>query len=103
MLAQGARKGDVAMLMLGNRLELWEIMLASLKIGVVILPTSVVLGPHELVDRVERGEVRWVFAAPEDAVKFAEVPGDYRGVVVGLEAATRDKRAALYDLSLIHI
>ena len=97
MLAQGARKGDVAMLMLGNRLELWEIMLASLKIGVVILPTSVVLGPHELVDRVERGEVRWVFAAPEDAVKFAEVPGDYRGVVVGFEAAARDERAALYD------
>ena len=97
MLAQGARKGDVAMLMLGNRYELWEIMLAALKIGVVILPTSVVLGAGELVDRVDRGQVKWVFAAPEDAVKFAQVPGSYRGVVVGFDAAERDQRAALYD------
>ncbi|MGK0716177.1 AMP-binding protein [Leucobacter sp. W1153] len=97
MLAQGARPGDVAMLMLGNRLELWEIMLAALKIGVVILPTSVVLGAHELDDRVARGQVRWVFAAAEDAVKFAGVPGDYRGIGVGFDEATPDQRAALYD------
>ncbi len=97
MLAQGARKGDVAMLMLGNRYELWEIMLAALKIGVIILPTSVVLGAGELADRVDRGRVKWVFAAPEDAVKFAQVPGSCRGVVVGFDAAARDQRAALYD------
>lgn len=98
LLANGAQRGDVAMLMLGNRLELWEIMLAALKIGVVILPTSVVLGPHELQDRIDRGRVRWVFAAAEDAVKFAEVPGDYRCVGVGFDAeATPDQRAALYD------
>ncbi|WP_025133475.1 AMP-binding protein [Leucobacter sp. PH1c] len=93
----GARAGDVAMLMLGNRVELWEIMLAAMKIGVVILPTSVVLGSHELVDRVERARVRWVFAAPEDAVKFTEVPGSYRGVGVGLAAGTKDQRAALWE------
>ncbi len=97
MLDQGARPGDVAMLMLGNRLELWEIMLASLKIGVILLPTSVVLGTQELIDRVDRGRVRWVFAAPEDAVKFAAVPGSYRGVAVGFDEATQDQRAALYD------
>ncbi|MBL3688084.1 AMP-dependent synthetase [Leucobacter zeae] len=97
MRSIGARRGDVAMLMLGNRVELWEIMLAAMKLGVVILPTSVVLGSHELVDRVERGRVRWVFAAPEDAVKFAEVPGAYRGVGVGLEAASKDERAALWE------
>lgn len=93
----GAKRGDVAMLMLGNRVELWEIMLASMKLGVVILPTSVVLGPQELVDRVERGRVRWVFAEAEDAAKFAEVPGDYRGIGVGFETASRDHRALLYD------
>jgi len=97
LLEVGARQGDVAMLMLGNRLELWKIMLAALKIGVVILPTSVVLGAQELVDRVDRGRVRWVFAAPEDAVKFAEVPGDYRGVVIGGDAATAGQREALAD------
>lgn len=93
----GAKPGDVAMLMLGNRVELWEIMLAAMKIGVVILPTSVVLGANELVDRVARGHVRWVFANAEDAIKFSEVPGDYRGVGVGFDTASRDHRAALYD------
>ncbi|MBL3699972.1 AMP-binding protein [Leucobacter luti] len=93
----GARKGDVAMLMLGNRVELWEIMLAAMKLGVVILPTSVVLGAAELEDRVARGRVDWVFAAPEDAVKFAEVPGRYRGIGVGLAEGTKDERAALWE------
>ncbi len=95
LLQIGARQGDVAMLMLGNRLELWEIMLAALKVGVVILPTSVVLGAHELVDRVDRGRVRWIFAAPEDAVKFAEVPGGYRGIVVGGDDAAAGQAGAL--------
>ena len=93
----GAKRGDVAMLMLGNRVELWEIMLAAMKIGVVILPTSVVLGSHELVDRVTRGTVSWVFAAAEDAVKFGDVPGDYRGIGVGFDGANDDQRARLYD------
>ncbi len=95
----GARKGDVAMLMLGNRVELWEIMLAAMKLGVVILPTSVVLGSAELEDRVARGRVNWVFAAPEDAVKFADVPGSYRGVGVGLAEGTKEQRAALWEWS----
>lgn len=93
----GAKHGDVAMLMLGNRVELWEIMLAAMKIGVVLLPTSVVLGANELADRVERASVDFVFAGPEDAAKFREVPGSYRGVGVGLDAGTRDQRALLYD------
>ncbi|QIM15732.1 AMP-binding protein [Leucobacter insecticola] len=97
LLSIGARRGDVAMLMLGNRVELWEIMLAAMKIGVVILPTSVVLGAHELEDRVARGTVRWVFATAEDAMKFAAVPGAWRGIGVGLNEATADQRAALYD------
>lgn len=93
----GVRRGDIAMLMLGNHVELWEIMLAALKLGVVILPTSVVLGPQELVDRVDRGRVSWVFAGPDDAVKFAGIPGGFRGVGVGLDAGSMDQRAALYD------
>lgn len=93
----GAQRGDIAMLMLGNHVELWEIMLAAMKLGVVILPTSVVLGTQELVDRVERGKVNWVFAGPEDAVKFAGIPGGFRRVGVRIDTGTMDQRAALYD------
>ncbi|MGO1539449.1 MAG: AMP-binding protein [Leucobacter sp.] len=95
--ANGIKAGDIAMLMLGNRVELWEIMLAAMKLGVVMLPTSVVLGEHELADRIERGNVSLVIADPDDAMKFTRVPGSYRGIVVGFEAGSRDQRAALYD------
>ena len=81
--AEGVRPGDAVMLMLGNRVELWDSMLAVLKLGAVILPSSVVLGPTELADRVERAAVRFVIADPTDAAKFAEVPGEYRGICVG--------------------
>jgi len=81
--AVGVRPGDTVMLMLGNRVELWEVMLAVLKIGAVVLPTSVVLGPDELADRVERGRVAFVVADDADAAKFAEVPGDFALVTVG--------------------
>ena len=103
MTRTGVRRGDVAMLMLDNRVELWEIMLAAMKLGVVILPTSIVLGAAELTDRVERGGVKWVFAGPNDAVKFVAaggepgVAGRYRGIGVGLDAGTQDQRALLWD------
>ncbi|MET1019281.1 MAG: AMP-binding protein [Microterricola sp.] len=81
--AEGVRPGDAVMLMLGNRVELWDSMLAVLKLGAVILPSSVVLGPAELADRVDRAAVRFVIADPTDAAKFADVPGGYRGICVG--------------------
>jgi acetyl-CoA synthetase len=82
----GVRRGDHVMLMLGNQVELWESMLAIMKIGAVILPTSTVLGTADLADRVDRAGVRHVIVNPEDAHKFDEVPGEYTRIVVG-EAA----------------
>lgn len=92
--AEGVRPGDAVMLMLGNRVELWDSMLAVLKLGAVILPSSVVLGPAELADRVERAAVRFVIADPTDAAKFADVPGEYRGICVGAAGERGDGAAA---------
>ncbi|KQW04839.1 AMP-dependent synthetase [Leifsonia sp. Root4] len=92
--AEGVRPGDAVMLMLGNRVELWDSMLAVLKLGAVILPSSVVLGPAELADRVERAAVRFVIADPTDAAKFADVSGEYRGICVGAAGAPGDGAAA---------
>lgn len=83
LVEQGVGPGDVVMLMLANRVELWVAMLAVLKAGAVMLPTSIVLGPHELQDRIDRAEVRLVFASPSDATKFQELSGDFHGVLVG--------------------
>ncbi len=79
----GIGHGDRVMLMIDNRVELWESMLALLKIGAVILPTSVVLGPDDLAERVERAAVRGVIADGADAIKFDELPGVPVRITVG--------------------
>src|ERR1700712_1079313 len=80
---QGVGSGDHVMLMLGNQVELWESMLAVMKIGAVILPTTTVLAAHDLADRVERGLVKHVIANVEDTGKFADLTGFSRIAVGG--------------------
>src|SRR4051794_6816560 len=75
LAAQGVRQGDHVMLMLGNQVELWESMLAVMKLGAVILPTTTVLAPHDLADRIARGLVKHVVVNAADTAKFAELDG----------------------------
>jgi acetyl-CoA synthetase len=84
---QGVRGGDSVMLMLGNRVELWDAMLAIMKIGAVILPTTTAIGTSDLTDRLARGRVRHVIATGTDAGKFDEVAGDYTRIRVGVGPA----------------
>jgi len=82
----GIKHGDRVMLMLGNQVELWEAMLAIMKIGAVIMPTSTVLDAADLQDRVLRGGVDHVLANSVDTVKFAGVAGAYSRICVTGEA-----------------
>ncbi|SCD63086.1 acetyl-CoA synthetase [Streptomyces sp. TverLS-915] len=79
----GVAPGDRVLLMLGNQAELWELMLAAMKLRAVVIPATTLLGPLDLRDRVERGEVRHVVARSADLEKFAQVPGDWTRVAVG--------------------
>ena len=79
----GVRRGDAVMLMLGNQVELWDSMLAIMKLGAVILPTTTALGTADLIDRMQRGGVRHVIAASADVNKFDDVPGDFTRIQVG--------------------
>lgn len=79
---QDVRRGDRLILMLGNQLELWETVLAAMKLGAVIIPTSTLLGAKDLRDRVDRGGARHVVVGSADAGKFADVPGDYTRICV---------------------
>jgi acetyl-CoA synthetase len=79
----GVAKGDRVVLMLGNQVELWEAMLAVMKLGAVIVPTTTALGPADLRDRIDRGGARHVVANTSDTAKFDAVPGDYTRVAVG--------------------
>lgn len=83
LAGQGVRKGDAIIVMLGNQIELWESMLAIMKLGAVIMPTTTAVGPTELEDRISRGDAKFVICNPADAYKFDGVPGDYRRIGVG--------------------
>ncbi|MCT2587105.1 AMP-binding protein [Actinophytocola gossypii] len=79
----GVRRGDRLILMLGNQGELWETILAAMKLGVVLIPASTLLGPADLRDRVDRGRAAHVVVRDQDAPKFADVPGGYTKIAVG--------------------
>ncbi|GAA2134278.1 AMP-binding protein [Nocardioides bigeumensis] len=93
---RGVRKGDSVVVMLGNQLELWETMLAVMKLGAVIMPTTTAVGPADLRDRIDRGAARFVICNPVDAPKLDDVPGDYTRIAVGPVAGAEwhDLRAA---------
>jgi acetyl-CoA synthetase len=71
----GARRGDRLLLMLGNIAPLWEVILAAIKLGVVIIPASTLLSPDDLADRIDRGNVRFVVTETAQRDKFQGVPG----------------------------
>lgn len=81
--ALGVQRGDRILLMLGNELALWEVMLAAIKLGAVLIPATALLTTEDLRDRLQRGQVRHVVAASAQAHKFSELPGDYTRLAVG--------------------
>lgn len=96
---QGVGRGDHVMLMLGNQREIWEAMLAIMKVGAVIMPTSAVLASHDLTDRVQRGGVTHVIANSNDTTKFDDVPGDYTRIGVGPARAGWANFAEAYEVT----
>jgi acetyl-CoA synthetase len=80
---EGVRRYDRILLMLGNQVELWEVLLAAAKIGAVVIPASTLLGPDDLRDRIDRGDVDHVVARSVDTAKFADVEGGWTRIAVG--------------------
>ncbi|HET7880036.1 MAG TPA: AMP-binding protein [Acetobacteraceae bacterium] len=69
--ALGVQRGERILLMLGNVVPLWEVMLAAMKLGAVVIPATTLLTPNDLKDRFQRGRVRHLVANASDAAKFA--------------------------------
>lgn len=83
LAAHGVGRGERVLLMLDNQVELWESMLAVMKLGAVILPTTTALGPADIADRVSRGGARHVLANVSGTGKFKDVAGGYGRFAVG--------------------
>jgi acetyl-CoA synthetase len=94
--AQGLKRGDHLLLLLGNVVPLWETMLAAIKLGVVVIPATALLTPDELRDRLDRGRAKAVVAAQDQIGKFAEL-GTRDLVRVVVNAPSRQDGWRSYD------
>src|ERR1700732_905217 len=74
--AQGLKRGDHLLLLLGNVIPLWETMLAAMKLGVVVIPATTLLTPDELWHTRRRGRAKVVVATQDQVAKFAGLGGD---------------------------
>ncbi|MGA7460290.1 MAG: AMP-binding protein [Candidatus Korobacteraceae bacterium] len=79
---QGVRRGDRIIVMLPNVVAMWEVILAAMKLGAVIIPAATLLTPNDLNDRLNRGQARHVITNAAFTSRFAELPGDYTRIVV---------------------
>jgi acetyl-CoA synthetase len=79
----GVRRGDRTLLMLGNRAALWECILALTKLGSVMIPSTTLLTPADIQDRVERGQVAHVISESAQTGHFAQVAGTFTRIAVG--------------------
>ena len=86
--AQGLKRGDHLLLLLGNVVPLWETMLACIKLGVVVIPATTLLTTEELRDRLDRGRAKAVVASQDQVAKFASLGDEgLTRIVVGATAS----------------
>ncbi|MEP6493018.1 MAG: AMP-binding protein [bacterium] len=93
----GARRGDHLLLMLPNVEQTWETILACMKLGVVIVPSTPQLTPADIADRFERGGVRHVVTDGDGAIKFTGVSGDWTRLIVGSDLPGWTRFETMYE------
>ena len=81
--ALGVKRGDRVLLMLGNVAPMWEVMLAAMKLGAVVIPATTLLTPTDLADRFERGRARCVVTSAAEAGKFKGFGKELTRIAIG--------------------
>src|ERR1700676_536820 len=94
--AQGLKRGDHLLLLLGNVVPLWETMLAAMKLGVVVIPATTLLTPDELRARLHRGRAQVVVATQDQVTKFAGLGGD-RLIRIVVNASAKQEGWLAYE------
>jgi acetyl-CoA synthetase len=84
----GVTRGDRLLVMLSGVPAMWEVMLAAMKLGAVIIPAAALLTPSDLSDRISRAGVKHVVAQDSEVGKFAQFTGhELTKISVGEPAA----------------
>ena len=73
----GLRRGDRILLMLGNVPNLWELMLAAIKLSCPVIPTTTLMMPADLRDRVARGGAKAIVTETAYADRFSWLEGSH--------------------------
>jgi acetyl-CoA synthetase len=79
----GMNRGDRLLLMLGNVPELWETMLAAMKLGAVVIPTTTLLIGDDIRDRIARAGVGYIISTAEHAAKFEHLESTCVRIAIG--------------------
>jgi acetyl-CoA synthetase len=81
----GIEAGDRILLMLPNAVSLWEVMLAAIRLGAVVIPATTLLERDDLTDRIERGKVKAVITDAALTARFTGLSGAPVRIAVGAE------------------
>ncbi|GAA2104775.1 AMP-binding protein [Kitasatospora saccharophila] len=89
----GVARGDRVLLLLDTRVELWESLLACLKLGAVVVPCYQDLTPEEAADRLRRGRISHLLCTAGAAATVDGATRSGPGAVPGLRIALDDPPA----------
>ena len=73
MFKQNINKGDRVMILLPRVPEWWTFALAAIKVGAVFCPSPVILTPHDLEYRINRGKFKMIVTDQENLWKIQEI------------------------------
>lgn len=83
----GLRRGDRILLMLGNMPNLWELMLAAIKLSCPVIPTTTLMMAADLRDRVARGGAKAIVTEAAYADRFSWLDASHLKLLAAGEAA----------------
>lgn len=78
---KGVKRGDRVLIMLPNQPQLWETMLACIKLGAVMIPATLLLTAEDVADRIQRAGIKHIVTTSSEAEKCASFPHLTRIVV----------------------
>ncbi|MFJ1732946.1 AMP-binding protein [Streptomyces sp. NPDC088254] len=81
----GVQRGSRMIVMLDNQQELWETLLAGMKLGAVIVPTYTTVSAPDLADRVARAGVSHLVTTAAVASRIGPAHSDLTRIAVGPE------------------
>ncbi|MGQ9551841.1 MAG: acyl-CoA synthetase [Candidatus Bathycorpusculaceae bacterium] len=73
--SNGLGKGDRILLLLPNRVELFEVFLGAMKVGCPIIPASTLLTSADIEDRITRGRIKCVISDGQLAERVEQAGG----------------------------